>query len=424
MPRLAWTGRNNANGGSRGAGAAGSIVGPASHRPNFRPAAQPADAPSTGRSRSTLLSLGAFESLAGEWEELAIRVGAGPFVRPGWVAAWWRAFGAGRLEIRALRRDGRLAAVLPVARQYGTLRSLTNYHTPRSGLLAEDTSSARELARSLFADKPRRVVVTSLNPLGASIEACRQAAETAGHRIVVRPYQLSPYLDVAGDLAAYESQLSRNLLVDLRRSRERLERRGKVSVEIAGGRERLEESLREAFAVEASGWKGRGGTAIQSRSETRRFYTDVARWSAARGLLRLFFLRLDGHPLAMLYALEQTGTCHLLKGGYDPRYRRFSPGKLLMRGVVAHCFEAGLSRLEFHGDAEPYKLCWSGAVEERKRFDAFSPSLAGLLAWAAIEYGRPAGKRVLGILGARRRTPRVRKENRLLGTRTRTLRVP
>ena len=132
------------------------------------------------------------ESLAGEWDELAKRTSAVPFVRPGWVAAWWRSFGVGELELRTLRKDGRLVAVLPVTCRYGVLRSVTNYHTPRSGLLAEDRSAAAELAQTLFMENPRRVSITSLDPIGASMEACRQAAEKAGYRVIVRPFQRSP----------------------------------------------------------------------------------------------------------------------------------------------------------------------------------------------------------------------------------------
>src|SRR5258706_7672137 len=91
--------------------------------------------------------------IASEWDDLAGRVSAAPYVRPGWVAAWWRAFGVGDLEIRTLRRDGRLAAVLPVSRRYGVLRSVTNYHTPHSGLLAEDCGAAAQLWRAVFMER-------------------------------------------------------------------------------------------------------------------------------------------------------------------------------------------------------------------------------------------------------------------------------
>jgi CelD/BcsL family acetyltransferase involved in cellulose biosynthesis len=339
------------------------------------------------------------EPLATEWDELAQRANASPFLRPGWVGAWWRAFGTGNMEIRTVTRDGRLAAILPVVRRHGALRSVTNDHTPRFGLLAEDASAATELARTLFAQNPRRVSIAALDPIGLSIKACQQAADEAGYRVIVRPFQRSPYLEVKGEWQEYESQLSRNLLDDLRKSDRRLSKQGKLSVEITDGRERPQELLDEGFAIEACGWKGTSGTAIQSRTDTLRFYTDVARWAASRGTFRLFFLRLDQRPLAMLYALEENGICHLLKSGFDPAFSRFSPGKLLMRGVVSHCFSAGVSRIEFHGDAEPYKLCWADSVEEQERFDAFSSSPAGRLEWATLAHGRPMTKRVLSSLG-------------------------
>jgi CelD/BcsL family acetyltransferase involved in cellulose biosynthesis len=340
-----------------------------------------------------------FESFTSEWDDLSERTGAPPFLRPGWVAAWWSAFGTGRLEIRTVRRAGRLAAVLPIASRHRALRSATNYHTPRFGLLAEDPSAATELARTLFEEKPRRLSIEALDPAGSSMNALQLAGAEAGYRTLVRPFQRSPYLAINGEWNEYESRLSKNLTVDLRKSQRRLARQGKLAVEIANGSDRLTELLEEAFSIEASGWKGASGTAIQSRPQTQRFYTDVARWAAGRGVLRIFFLRLDQRPLAMLYALEESGVCHLLKSGYDPSAARFSPGKLLMRAVVSHCFSTGLTRIEFHGDAEPYKLCWADGVEEQKRFDAFPDSAAGQLVWATQAYGRPVAKRILRSLG-------------------------
>src|SRR4051794_188009 len=66
-------------------------------------------------------------ALAPEWEELAERIGAAPFLWPGWVAAWLRAWG-GRPRIVALREDGELKAVLPMIRSFGLLANPANSH--------------------------------------------------------------------------------------------------------------------------------------------------------------------------------------------------------------------------------------------------------------------------------------------------------
>ena len=341
----------------------------------------------------------ASEELIREWDELATRVQATPYLRPGWVEAWWLAFGKGELHIETLRRKGRLAALLPVADYRGTLRSLSNYHSPRAGLLAEDLPAAVELAQSLYAGSPHRVSLTSLDPAGSSIKACRWAAEAAGYKVISRPYQRSPYLDISSDWEEYESELSRNLRLDLRRAHARLARQGRVSIDVISGLGAADGPLREMFATEAAGWKGTRGTAILSHPNTRNFYTNIARWAAVKGLLRLFFLRLGPHPLAAYYALQDKSACYLLKGGYDTTYRHYSPGKLLLHAVVEHCFAAHLSRIEFHGDADAYKFQWAHAAHEQKRFEAFPPTAAWNLKWATLALIKPTAKQLLTRCG-------------------------
>ncbi|MGH8312284.1 MAG: GNAT family N-acetyltransferase [Gammaproteobacteria bacterium] len=343
--------------------------------------------------------------LTREWNDLAERTGATPYVRPEWVAAWWRAFGAGELRILTLRRKGRLVGLLPVAQRHGCVSSLTNYHTPQSDLLAEDAGVAYDLAQRLFTGHPRRVCLAGLPALGGGINACQRAAREAGYRIWVHPYQTSPYLRIEGSWERYEARLgsSSSRAAGLRRSLRRLNRRGQVSLEIVSSGEGLVAALQSAFAIEALSWKTARHTAIQSHPKTMQFYTNIARWAESRGSLRLFFLCLDRQPLAMLYALEEQGVCHLLKSGYDARYRQFSPGSLLIRSVVERCFAKGLRTVEFHGDAEPYKLQWASETRRLKRFDAFSPSLAGRLSFTAHVHARQAAKYLLHSVGRRRR---------------------
>jgi hypothetical protein len=123
---------------------------------------------------------------------------------------------------------------------------------------------------------------------------------------------------------------------------------------LADGHERLDEVLEEAFRIEASGWKEAKGTAITSRPDTRRFYRDVARWAAGEGWLRIAFLRLDGHAVAMMYVLETDRTLYYLKGGYDPGFERHSPGMVLLASVIEDAFGRDVDRVELLGGDERY----------------------------------------------------------------------
>ena len=349
--------------------------------------------PGAGRSGSTVAVERRIDALEPDWDELADRTRATPFVRPGWIGAWWQAFGRGNLEILVARKDGRLCGVLPLYRRSGSISSTTNEHTPDFGLLAEDLFATRALVRALFARGGRGVRLGFLDAANPDFTACYAGAEAAGYRVLVRTLERSPYVEIDADWAAYEQNLSAKLISDLHRRRRRLAEEGNVSIEGADGSERLDELLAEGFAVEPSGWKAE--SAIVSQPVTRRFYTDVARWAAGRRSLRLSFLRLDGRALAFQYALEDGGAYYFIKGGYDPAYQRFAPGKLLLHALLERAFSIGLERFEFLGHDESWKLEWTnvGAVRERKAFRAFAPSLVGVAEWGVHAYVRPLVRR-------------------------------
>jgi CelD/BcsL family acetyltransferase involved in cellulose biosynthesis len=345
-------------------------------------------------SRTTTELVAGIEPVAGEWDELADRVDAPPFLRPGWVAAWFEAFGRGGLEVHAVRRGDRVVAVMPLYRHRGQLRSTTNEHTPAYAPIAEDAVAAAALAHAVLATSPHHLSLGALDADSVAWQAWAAVVSGGGYTVLRRVEHRSPVLAVEGPWAGYEAGLSRSFLADLRRCRRRLEEAGHTELDASGGRDDLDGRLAEVFAVEAAGWKSATGTAIASSPATRRFYELVARWAADAGALRLDVLRLDGRAIAVLFGLESGSRYYALKGGYDPEFRRFSPGKLLLHEAVHRAFADGLRSVELLGDAELYKSAWTRTVRPRERFEAFARSPAGTLGWAAFALGRPLARRV------------------------------
>ena len=342
----------------------------------------------------------AYESVSSietEWEQLADRSDAPPFMEPGWIGAWWEAFGQGELRILACRREGRLVGVLPLARHGGVLSSPTNWHTPEFGPVFEERSDAAALARALFRQRFRRVRLSFLDSASDALAELRAAARSAGYRPAERVKVRSPFVAGDADWETYWQSRSGNHRSGVRRLRRRLEERGSVSLEVFGGGERLAERLQEAFEIEASGWKGEQGTAILSNPETRRFYEQVARWAARRGVLRLAFLRVDGRAVAVHLSLEANRRYYMLKPGFDPSLSKAGPGKLLDWEMVERVFTEGLESFEFLGADDPYKLTWADDSRERIEFQAFSRSPAGMLDRLAQTRGRALARRVIAL---------------------------
>jgi CelD/BcsL family acetyltransferase involved in cellulose biosynthesis len=334
--------------------------------------------------------------LAREWDELADALDAAPWFRPGWFEAWWTAFGAGRLCILTLRRGEKLVGVFPVRDRLGGVGSLSNWHTPEFGPLAEPGEEIA-LASGLVGWKSARISLAFVDASRQGTSAFCAAADAAGYRLLTRALERSPYVDLRRQWTEYESERGRKLRSELRRRRRRLDASGRFSFEVHDGRELLDELLDEGFRVEAASWKGSRGSAIASQTATSQFYRATARWAAARGWLRLGFLRLDGRPFAFDFCLEANGIHYLLKTGYDPAYREFGPGVMLRYHMLSRAFSVGLRSYEFLGADEPWKLEWTDTVRERSLVQAFSPSPLGRLNWVVVAQGRPLVKRALAL---------------------------
>ncbi|HWM12779.1 MAG TPA: GNAT family N-acetyltransferase [Solirubrobacteraceae bacterium] len=335
---------------------------------------------------------------AAEWEALALRTGAPPFARPGWFAAWWPAFGVGDPLVVTATRRGRLTGVLPLRRRAGVLASPTNAHTPAYGALTEDAAAAGELAGWVFAQRPRRVQLDHVDAADATLPALQRAAARSGHRMLRTVVQRSPYaVLVPGE--DVDRRLGAKAAGNLRRIRRRLEEAGHVEMRVETTPARLDRLLEEGFRLESSGWKAERGTAIRSSPSTLRFYVGLARWASGAGLLRLGFLRLDGHAIAFAFGLQDRTAFYLLKGGYDPAHRRFAPGKLLFRSLMAGAVASGAQRFELLGAAEPWKLEWTLHCHERTLVRTYAPTVLGTADRATqtayLRYGRPFAKRAL-----------------------------
>lgn len=326
-----------------------------------------------------------------DWEDLAERIGAPPWLRPGWFGTWWRAFGSGVSVPIEVRRGGRLVGLAPMCRVRGGLISPTNWHTPSFALLAVDEAAERDLAEALFARGAHRVTLRFVP--AERLGPCRDAATRAGHRVLEHTVERSPYITSGGDWEGYARRLDPKMRRELRRRRRLLQRTGALTVEVLDGTERLDALLDEGFAVEAAGWKGARETAIASHPATERFYREVAAWAASRRWLRLAFLRLDWRPLAFDFAIETGGVHYLLKTGYDPAFRATAPGKLLRDEMIRRAFAGSASSYEFLGADDAWKLEWTDRRRDLRRLDAFPRSATGVAHWSAFSYGRPLAKR-------------------------------
>jgi CelD/BcsL family acetyltransferase involved in cellulose biosynthesis len=114
----------------------------------------------------------------------------------------------------------------------------------------------------------------------------------------------------------------------LRRWQARLGALGKLSPVRLGPGDDVAAWMQDFIRLEASGWKGRAGSAIGCREDDRRFVDEVFREAFRRGRLAITGLDLDGRPLARHVMFTAGEGAFTFKIAYDETYAICSPGVL------------------------------------------------------------------------------------------------
>jgi CelD/BcsL family acetyltransferase involved in cellulose biosynthesis len=346
-----------------------------------------------------------FAALKTEWDALVTRTRNEIFYRHDFLRIWVSNFGAdARLRVLVARLDGRLVAALPLIEErttlYGVpvrqLSAAANAHSCRFDMIAEDAPAAAEVFfHHLSGDKRWDVLRLTDVPEGGAAWRLFEIAQKRKFPAGTWESLRSPYVPLPLNHEVLQARLQSKFKANLRRRRKKLEEKGRVTVERVTGGRALEERLEQGFELERSGWKGEQGTAMAQDAHTRGFYGELARTMAYQDKLALFFLRLDGRPIAFHYALIHDGRYLLLKPGYDEGLKECSPGQLLVEEVLKDCVARGYREFDFLGPDMTWKQDWAPHVRTHTWLFVFSDTTLGRALCNAKFKWVPAAKETL-----------------------------
>jgi CelD/BcsL family acetyltransferase involved in cellulose biosynthesis len=333
-----------------------------------------------------------FASLADQWDAL-LPADSTPFDAHSWYAIWWEAFGAPyELSVCTLRRDGELAAVFPLARDGHRLTPMANEHASLFRPLARDREAIEALIATVVDEAGLALEIGRLPAGDPCIDSLLSGARSGGMAVLAEHEFASPIVATAGDFETWRKQAKSRWGAPLERFSRKMGRDYEAEFSIIERPADLEAELVDGFRVEASGWKGRAGTAIVSSPETEAFYSSLARAFDRCDELRLSRIALDGRLVAFDLCLLHRNRLYLLKTGFDEDFRRLAPGLVMRLLTVRRCFELGLDAHELLGVESDWKMKFATGTRDHVIFRGYrrrSPALAKYLYRAAV---RPALK--------------------------------
>jgi CelD/BcsL family acetyltransferase involved in cellulose biosynthesis len=297
----------------------------------------------------------AFGALAAEWDPLVLAMPRpSPFLLHGWLRAWWDEYGGGRrrLAVHVAHEDGRLTGALPlfVERRFG----LRVAH-----VIGEDAAALADL---LIAPDAHPATADRLMEQAARDADLADVFGLAADSALARPLRLiqraeAPVLDISeGWDAVYRQRTSgkrRNLH---RRRRRQLQELGEVTFAVAREPDELAAALEEAFRLHAARWRDRPEASGFATAAGRRFHRAALRALAPAGVARIALLGVGDRAVACNYFFVLGDRMYFHELAFDPEFARWSPGQVTTLDTLAAAAAEGVTRVEFLGGAERYKL--------------------------------------------------------------------
>ena len=344
------------------------------------------------RKVEVLTSREAMAAIAPAWEAMAAEaLEPNPFYEPWLLLPALDAFGLEKSFRLVTIWDGeRLDAVLPLERR-GSFRGLPlpalESWRHRHCLLCTPLVRAEGAKETMAAlvESLRDVSVVSLKYLLSEGPFCRALAATGIRGVALDGYE-RPVLRRARDGEAYiQDFISRKDRQELRRRERRLRELGNLKRFVLGPGEDVGRRIDEFLELEASGWKGREGTALTCSEANRRFAVEVFTAAHARGRLEMVGVDLNGKAIARTIGFLAGEGAYAFKPAYDEAYAKFSPGIISEVARIRNFHDLpGVRWMDSFTDA--HNSIMSRLWKDRQRVQTlvFAANAAGALGLAAL----------------------------------------
>lgn len=302
--------------------------------------------------------LRSFREIQTEWEELlSICPADTVFLTPQWQEIWWETLGDGKdMSSFYVRQPEGIMAIASLSRQRNTISFMGNSETfdyndfiVRPGYEATFFETLMQCIEEESCDTMELFSIKENSP---TLKHLPEIARRRGYSVDVKAEDVTPGLDLPASWDDYLGLLSRKDRHELRRKMRRLEAVENWTWYSVAEPDQVSHAMDDFFRLMAQSDAEKAQFITPVRQQ---FFRNITHRTAELGLLKLFFLELDGQRVATSLCFDYHTSRYLYNSGYNPEHSYYSVGLLLIALCLRDAIENGMTYFDFLRGPEPYK---------------------------------------------------------------------
>lgn len=307
--------------------------------------------------------LESFQEIQTEWEELLSLSPVNTlYLTPQWQQVWWETFGDGKkMAGFYVRSCGNMMAIASLARQGDAVTFMGGPETfdyndflVRPGF---EAAFFTQLLQCMEEKSFHTLTLYSLAENSPTLTYLPERARQEGYRVEVTEEDVAPGLVLPSTWEEYLALLSKKDRHELRRKFRRLESTENWRWYCLDDEGQINDRLDDFLRLMRMSAKEKELYLTEQREH---FFRRIAQLTSQMGLLKLFFLEMDGEPVATTLCFDYGSSRLLYNSGYNPEYGFYSVGLLLNALCLGNAIEQGKEYFDFLRGSEPYKYHLGG----------------------------------------------------------------
>ena len=278
-----------------------------------------------------------------------------------WISSWWKIFGRNKtLYLQAVLSDDLLVAVAPLFLDSGRLRFIGEDHCDYNIFIwhASEPSVVEWLLDSILENEEIDVIQLYEIPEQSVL------AKTLLNRQDPRLKRLdsTPCPRLVNSKETVMRALNKK---SIKRSRNRLARQGKVTIDHFSDYEDIKPYLSTFFRHHIERWSTTEYPSLFLESDNKAFYEELAR----SGFPVIFsILKVNDKHAAAHFGMLSTRYLLWYKPAFDPQLAAYSPGEILLSELIKYVSANGLAGLDFTRGDEAFKLRFCSEIRNNVNY--------------------------------------------------------